>query len=217
MVDQAWSPDDNFIAFNISSRSGSVEMFILNVAETLASPATQPVWFNVGEIFSSTDSLSWQPVITEETLAERPSQPYEGLVAFTSAVENGNLDIYSMRPDGSGLTNLTNDPAHDVDPYWSPDGKRIAFLSDRAGPMQVFVMNADGSDVFQVTQREAEHAFQGLLRSDFESLVTGWNDAGIHRENPRRRTTHLHHASQRTERSPAHQPAGRVQFHFLVA
>jgi Tol biopolymer transport system component len=72
-----------------------------------------------------------------------------------------------MRPDGSGLTNLTNDPAHDVDPYWSPDGKRIAFLSDRAGYMQVFVMNADGSNVFQVTTREAEHAFQGLLRSGF--------------------------------------------------
>ena len=161
MVDQAWSPDDNYIAFNISSRQGGVEMFILDVAATLADPSTQPVWFNVGDIFSSTDSLSWQPVITEETLAERPTQPYEGLVAFTSAVENGNLDIYTMRPDGSGLTNLTNDPAHDVDPYWSPDGKRIAFLSDRAGYMQIFTMNADGSDVFQVTYREAEHEFAG--------------------------------------------------------
>jgi Tol biopolymer transport system component len=64
-----------------------------------------------------------------------------------------------MRPNGSGLTNLTKDPAHDVDPYWSPDGKRVAFLSDRAGYMQVFTMNADGSDVFQVTRREADHEF----------------------------------------------------------
>lgn len=166
MVDQAWSPDDNYIAFNISSREGGVEMFILDVAATLDDPSLEPVWFNVGDIFSSTDSLSWQPVITAETLAEQPPQPYEGLVAFTSAVENGDLDIYTMHPDGSGLTNLTNDPAHDVDPYWSPDGKRIAFLSDRAGYMQVFVMNADGSDVFQVTRREAEHAFQGLLGGD---------------------------------------------------
>jgi Tol biopolymer transport system component len=83
-------------------------------------------------------------------------------------VENGTLDIYTMRPDGSGLTNLTNDPAHDVDPYWSPDGKRIAFLSDRAGYMQIFVMNADGSDVFQVTRREADHAFRGLASSTFD-------------------------------------------------
>lgn len=161
MVDQAWSPDDNYIAFNISSRAGGVDMFILDVAATLDDPSLEPVWFNVGDIFSSTDSLSWQPVITEETLTERPQQSYEGLIAFTSAVENGNLDIYTMRPDGSGLTNLTRNPAHDVDPYWSPDGKRIAFLSDRAGYMQVFVMNADGSDVFQVTSREAEHEFAG--------------------------------------------------------
>lgn len=161
MADQAWSPDGNYIAFNISSRQGGVEMFILDVAGTLDDSALQPVWFNVGDIFSSTDSISWQPVITEETLAERPPQAYEGLVAFTSVVENGNLDIYTMRPDGSGLTNLTKDPARDVDPYWSPDGKRIAFLSDRAGYMQIFTMNADGSDVFQVTRREADHEFAG--------------------------------------------------------
>jgi TolB protein len=161
MADQAWSPDGNFIAFNISSGSGDDEMFILDVAATLNDSTLPPVWFNIGEIFSSTNSISWQPVITEETLAERLSQPYEGLVSFTSAVENGNLDIYTMRPDGSGLTNLTKDPAHDVDPYWSPDGKRIAFLSDRAGYMQIFTMNADGSDVFQVTHREADHEFAG--------------------------------------------------------
>lgn len=161
MVDQAWSPDDNFIAFNISSRSGNVEMFILDVAATLDDPSREPVRFNVGEIFSSVNSLSWQPVITEETLAGQPPQPYEGLVAFTSAAEDGDLDIYTMRADGSGLTNLTNNPAHDVDPYWSPDGRRIAFLSDRAGYMQVFTMNADGSDVFQVTRREADHQFAG--------------------------------------------------------
>src|SRR5690606_1579016 len=99
----AWSPDGNYIAFNVSSSSHSIEMFILDVAATLNDPTLEPVWFNVGEIFSSTNSLSWQPVITEQTLAERPPQPYEGLVAFTFAVENGNLDIYTMRPDGSGL------------------------------------------------------------------------------------------------------------------
>jgi TolB protein len=168
MVDQAWSPDDNYIAFNISSSSGDVEMFILDVAATLSDPTLEPVWFNLGEIFSSYDSLSWQPVITEETLAERPPQSYDGLIAFTSAVEDGNLDIYTMHPNGSGLTNLTKDPAHDVDPYWSPDGKRIAFLSDRAGYMQVFTMNADGSDVFQVTRREADHEFQGFVRGNFD-------------------------------------------------
>ena len=93
MVDQAWSPEHNYIAFNISSRSeNTVEMFILDVAGTLNDPTLEPVWFNVGNIFSSTDSLSWQPVITEDTLEERPAQPYDGLIAFMSAAENRNKE-----------------------------------------------------------------------------------------------------------------------------
>jgi len=88
----------------------------------------------------------------------------ERLIAFTSAVENGNLDIYTMRPDGSGLTDLTNNPAHDINPYWSLDGKRIAFQSDRDGFMNLYVMNADGLNLIQVTNNEqptanAHHEF----------------------------------------------------------
>ncbi len=165
MVDQAWSPDDNYIAFNISIRSeNTVKMFILDVVGTLNDPTLEPVRFDVGAIFSSVDSLSWQPVITEKIVEEQstPTSTYNGLIAFTSAAEDGNTEIYTIRADGSGFTNLTNDPAHDVNPFWSPDGKRIAFLSDRAGYMQVFTMNADGSDVFQVTYREADHEFSSL-------------------------------------------------------
>ena len=44
-----------------------------------------------------------------------------GRIAFESS-RDGNLEIYSMNPDGSGQTNLTNDPAEDTDPVWSPDG-----------------------------------------------------------------------------------------------
>jgi Tol biopolymer transport system component len=42
-------------------------------------------------------------------------------------------------------------PYLDETPSWFPDGKRIAFQSDRTGVMQIWVMNADGSDVRQVT------------------------------------------------------------------
>ena len=50
-----------------------------------------------------------------------------------------------MHADGSEQTNLTNDPADDHDPVWSPDGTKIAFASDRDGYAQLYVMNADGS------------------------------------------------------------------------
>jgi Tol biopolymer transport system component len=56
-----------------------------------------------------------------------------------------------MRADGSGVTNLTNNPATDESPAWSPDGKQIAFISDRSGGRDIYIMNADGSDVRKLT------------------------------------------------------------------
>jgi Tol biopolymer transport system component len=84
-------------------------------------------------------------------------QSNDRLIAFTSN-QDGNLDIYTMHPDGSGLTNLTNNPAQDVSPVWSPDGKRIAFESDRSGSTQIYLMDADGSNMVQLTNDESNHA-----------------------------------------------------------
>jgi Tol biopolymer transport system component len=77
-----------------------------------------------------------------------------GKIAFASFAD-GDYDIYTMNPDGTELTNLTDafgDWA-DTDPNWSPDGTKIAFSSGRAGNefYNVFVMNADGSDQVQLT------------------------------------------------------------------
>ena len=47
---------------------------------------------------------------------------------------------------------LTDDPAYDGVPNWSPDGQSIAFTSERAGNADIFIMNADGSDVVQFTE-----------------------------------------------------------------
>ena len=64
-------------------------------------------------------------------------------------VQNG--DVYSVCADGSGVTRLTDDPAYDGAPAWSPDGTQIAFVSDRSGAAQVYRMNADGGNVRQLT------------------------------------------------------------------
>ncbi len=72
-------------------------------------------------------------------------------LAFVSD-QDGNSEIYVMKPDGSGQTNLTKHPADDGDPRWSPDGSKIAFVSSRAGSdLAIYVMKADGSGVIGLT------------------------------------------------------------------
>lgn len=56
-----------------------------------------------------------------------------GTIAFYS-----HGDIYVVDTDGSGLKNLTNNPANDMHPVWSPDGTKLAFTSDRTGPELVY-------------------------------------------------------------------------------
>jgi TolB protein len=61
------------------------------------------------------------------------------------------MDIYVMQADGSNQTRLTDDPADDRDPVWSPDGQWIAFISLRDGVSELYVMRADGSAQTRLT------------------------------------------------------------------
>lgn len=57
-----------------------------------------------------------------------------------------------MNDDGSSQRRLTNNESNDTHPKFSPNGEQIAFLSDRNGPYEIFIMNSDGSDVRQITR-----------------------------------------------------------------
>ena len=69
-----------------------------------------------------------------------------------SSDRDGDFEVYSAYPDGSGLKRLTNNTGYDDLPAWSPDGKKIAFVSDRHGSPEIYVMNADGSRVRRLTR-----------------------------------------------------------------
>jgi Tol biopolymer transport system component len=64
--------------------------------------------------------------------------------------------IFSMKVDGSAITRLTNaGPLHDVQPVYSPNGNKIAFVSDRLAPagehdQDLYVMDADGTHITRV-------------------------------------------------------------------
>jgi Tol biopolymer transport system component len=87
-------------------------------------------------------------VLTGAATAAYPGQ--NGKIAFSSA-RDGNSEIYSMNPDASGQTRLTNDPGIDIDPAWTAGGTAIAYTGDD----DIWVMNADGSGKARLTSDEA--------------------------------------------------------------
>jgi hypothetical protein len=56
-----------------------------------------------------------------------------------------------MNSDGGNQTRLTNNPALDAAPHWSPDGTKIVFFSDRTGGGDIYVMNANGTNQTRLT------------------------------------------------------------------
>jgi TolB protein len=135
-----WSPDGQWIAFN-SNRSGDQELYVMRSDGTELRNLTN---FPTGEDYQP----NW--FLDQRGLTE----PVEKIL-FTSNRE-GNQDIYSIRPDGSELNNLTRSPGNDFSPIGSPDGNSIAFVSNRDGNMELYVMNSNGSSQIRLTDNPAE-------------------------------------------------------------
>ena len=75
-------------------------------------------------------------------------------IAFAS-LRNGNFDIYIMDGDGGNQRRITVNPGVDRHPAWSPDGRKIAFVSNRNNVnidhKQIWVINADGKNPIRLT------------------------------------------------------------------
>jgi Tol biopolymer transport system component len=102
--------------------------------------------------------------------AEGVLSPDGTSIVFTS-LKDGDLDIYTMNVDGTNVKRLTTTPGYDGGPWWSPDGKKIVYRAwhytdpaelkayqdllgkrmIRPNRMELFVMNADGSNQTQIT------------------------------------------------------------------
>ena len=102
--------------------------------------------------------------------AEAVVSPDGRTIVFTS-LKDGDLDIYTMSIDGSNVRRLTTTPGYDGGPWWSPDGSKIVYRAHhpanatehaaydsllarrmvRPSKVELFVMNADGSDQRQIT------------------------------------------------------------------
>jgi hypothetical protein len=79
-------------------------------------------------------------------------------IAFHSAPDGDTFDIYTINPDGSGVTQLTTAGTERF-PAWSPDGSKIAFQSHRDGNAEIYAMNANGSAQVNLTNGPGQDEF----------------------------------------------------------
>jgi Tol biopolymer transport system component len=136
-----WSSDGTRIAF-VSARDDPDHrihhIYVMNADGTEVTRLTQePLWAH---------GAAWSPDGTR--------------IAFVAWNQSESppraTDVYVMNADGSGLVNLTNFGSDSnsfiQDLAWSPDGTRIAFTTDWEGPVNLFVMDADGSNLSPLTE-----------------------------------------------------------------
>ena len=110
------------------------------------------------------------------TFAQTPPLRANGKIAFTGD-RAGNMEIYVMNNDGTGQVRLTNNPARDYLPAFSPDGRKIAFISQQATntlAANIKIMNADGTNQTVITPVTLGNS--SLEWNEFRSL--SWSPNG---------------------------------------
>ena len=80
-------------------------------------------------------------------------------------------DLYTLPIAGGEATRITSGPAYDMQPAFSPDGKKLVFISDRNGSENVWVSNADGTHARAITTTERESYMSPTWAPDNEYVI----------------------------------------------
>jgi Tol biopolymer transport system component len=106
--------------------------------------------------------------------------PCGGRIAFDAQVTGDpNDEVFVMNSDGSDLTQLTAGAGNNDWPAWSPDGRKLAFISDRTGIEQVYTMRADGTRQTELTFQPVAHDQLPDWRPDGRKIAYAQGDPGV--------------------------------------
>lgn len=95
-----------------------------------------------------------------------------------SSNRDGNAEIYLVDLGENTAKNLTDNRAEDTFPAWSPQGRQIAFVSSRSagGIFNVFVMDADGKNVQQLTNNPGKYTYNPVWSPDGKQILYNVRD-----------------------------------------
>ncbi len=130
-VTVTWSPRGDALAFVRTDAAGGSVIEVVGADGANPHPVSDPT--------VPADAPTWSPGGTRILFTAY----LDGADPFT--LGQGNAEVISVASDGSGLHNLTNDPAWQGYPAWSPDGTRIAYSTNDGTQFNLMVANADGS------------------------------------------------------------------------
>jgi Tol biopolymer transport system component len=130
----------------------------------------------VGLRLAQPDLTGIQELSDNDTDTAPAVSPDGNQVAFMSR-RDGNWNVYVVNSDGTGLTQLTDDPAEDGLPTWSPDGRVIAFVSNRGGPWAVWAVTPAGGGARQLFTMEGSP--DGFVEGEDRDKSRGWAEERI--------------------------------------
>jgi hypothetical protein len=89
--------------------------------------------------------------LSEKAEATFPGK--NGRIVYAGWNRGKDFEIYTINPDGSGKTQLTNNNTDDLDPAYSPDGKKIVYAGQDGpkGDLEIYTINARGGGKSRVT------------------------------------------------------------------
>lgn len=132
-----------------------IMMIVVGYQEVVAQAASKPV-IGPKELKLESDRITPEVLWAMGRLGEVVVSPDGKNLALTityyDVEENkGNSELYVMNTDGSDLKRLTFTTWGEYNPRWTPDGKKIAFMSAESGAMQMWEMKPDGSEKVQIS------------------------------------------------------------------